>query len=81
MPRTARAIEAGMVYHVLNRGNGRMRLFHKPGDYQAFEQVLSEGLQRYPVELLTYAILPNLGTSSCAPGRTRPWAAGWAGWG
>jgi hypothetical protein len=36
MPRTARAIEAGMVYHVLNRGNGRMRLFHKAEDYDAF---------------------------------------------
>jgi hypothetical protein len=49
MPRTARAIEAGLIYHVLNRGNGRMRLFHKPEDYAAFERVLAEGLQRYPL--------------------------------
>ena len=54
MPRTARAIEAGMIYHVLNRGNGRMRLFHKDDDFHAFERVLAEGLQRYPVDLLTY---------------------------
>ena len=33
-----------------------MRLFHKPGDYAAFEQVLAEGLERYPVELLTYGV-------------------------
>ncbi|MCI0334692.1 MAG: transposase [Planctomycetes bacterium] len=59
MPRTARAIEAGLIYHVLNRGNGRMRLFHKPEDYLAFERVLGEGLQRYPVELLTYCVMPN----------------------
>jgi len=26
MPRTARAIKDGLVYHVINRGNGRMRL-------------------------------------------------------
>ena len=52
MPRTARATEGGMIYHVLNRGNGRMRIFHKPGDFEAFERVLGEGLQRYPVELL-----------------------------
>jgi hypothetical protein len=26
-----------MIYHVLNRGNGRRRLFHKPADYAAFE--------------------------------------------
>lgn len=79
MPRTARAAEAGMVYHVLNRGNGRMRLFHKPGDYEAFEQVLAEGLARYPVELFTYAIMPNhwhlvvRPTSDGALGR-------WMGW-
>ncbi len=36
MPRTARAVEAGMIYHVLNRGKGRMRIFHKPADYDAF---------------------------------------------
>jgi putative transposase len=40
-----------MVYHVLNRGNGRMRIFHKPEDFAAFERVLAEGLDRYPVEL------------------------------
>ena len=59
MPRTARSIEAGMVYHVLNRGNGRMRLFHKDEDYDAFERVLAEGLKRYPVELMTYCLMPN----------------------
>ena len=36
-----------------------MRLFHKAGDYEAFERVLAEGLQRYPVELLTYCLMPN----------------------
>ncbi len=59
MPRTARAIEGGLIYHVLNRGNGRLRLFHKSGDYEAFERVLEEGLQRYPVEMLTYCLMPN----------------------
>lgn len=59
MPRTARSIETDTVYHVLNRGNGRMRLFHKAGDYEAFERVLGEGLERYPVELFTYCVMPN----------------------
>jgi putative transposase len=48
-----------MVYHVLNRGNGRMRIFHKAGDFEAFEQVLADGLSRYPVELFTYCLMPN----------------------
>ena len=36
-----------------------MRLFHKVGDYEAFERVLAEALERYPVELLTYCVMPN----------------------
>ena len=28
-----------------------MRLFHKDGDYEAFERVLVEGFSRYPVDL------------------------------
>jgi putative transposase len=59
MPRTARSTEAGTIYHVLNRGNGRMRIFRKAGDYEAFERVLTEGLDRYAVEVLTYCLMPN----------------------
>ena len=59
MPRTARAAEGGMVYHVLNRGNGRMRIFHKPDDFAAFERVLAEALARYPVELFGYCLMSN----------------------
>jgi hypothetical protein len=36
MPRTARQAPGGTVFHVLNRGVGRMRLFEKDGDYEAF---------------------------------------------
>jgi putative transposase len=57
MPRTARSTEAGMVYHVLNRGNGRMRIFHKDGDYRAFQRVLAEGIERYPVDVFTFCLI------------------------
>ena len=36
-----------------------MRIFHKAGDFAAFEQVLSEAMKRYAVELLTYCLMPN----------------------
>ncbi len=36
-----------------------MNLFHKDADFLAFERVLGEGLKRYPVELLTYCLMPN----------------------
>ena len=79
MPRTARAIEGGMIYHVLNRGNGRMRIFHKPGDYEAFERVLAEGLDRYAVDLLTYCLLPNHWHLVARP-RTNEALGRWMGW-
>jgi putative transposase len=59
MPRTSRAIETGLVYHVLNRGNAGMKIFEEPAEYEAFEQILAEGLRRYPVELFTYCLMPN----------------------
>jgi len=36
-----------------------MRIFHKAGDFEAFERVLAEGMDRYAVELLTYCLMPN----------------------
>jgi REP-associated tyrosine transposase len=59
MPRATRAVEAGVIYHVLNRGNGRMMLFSKDKDFAAFEQVLGQGLERWPVDLLTYCLMGN----------------------
>ncbi len=59
MPRNERRLEAGLVYHVLNRGNGRLHLFRKDDDFEAFERVLAEGLDRYPVDLLTYCLMGN----------------------
>jgi hypothetical protein len=36
MPRIPRAQQAGFIYHVINRENGRATIFHKAQDYQAF---------------------------------------------
>jgi putative transposase len=79
MPRTARSTEAGTIYHVLNRGNGRLRIFHKPGDYKAFEDVLAEGLARYAVKLLTYCLMPNHWHLVVRPG-TDEALGRWMGW-
>jgi hypothetical protein len=34
------------VYHVLNRANGRKRIFKDAGDYKAFEQVMAQACER-----------------------------------
>jgi putative transposase len=47
------------VYHVLNRAVARLPLFEKDADYEAFERVLAEALEKHPTRLLSYCILPN----------------------
>ena len=59
MPRTARAALGGVLYHVLNRGNGRRRVFRKPGDHLAFTNLLVAGQGRAAVEVLAFCLMPN----------------------
>ena len=47
------------MYHVLNRANARLPIFDKPEDYEAFERILTEGVERYDMRLLAYCLLPN----------------------
>ena len=59
MPRPKRKCAGGVVYHVLNRANGRLRIFKKPADFEAFERILAEGLERVPMRLCGYCIMGN----------------------
>jgi putative transposase len=59
MPRTARASVGGMWYHVLNRGNRREPVFHKPGDYDAFVEAMTDAGTRVRIDLLGYCLMPN----------------------
>jgi putative transposase len=59
MPRRARSIVGGYAYHVLNRANGRLRLFKKDADFAAFEAVLAEALERVPLRILGYTLMGN----------------------
>lgn len=59
MGRAPRAPAGNMVYHVLNRANGRMKIFRKPKDYIAFEEVLKEAKKKQPMRILAYCLMPN----------------------
>ena len=59
MPREARKLPDECVYHVLNRGNCRMRIFHKAGDFAAFLKLLEEGRKRSGVRILGYCLMDN----------------------
>jgi putative transposase len=47
------------VYHVWNRGVARLALFEQDADYEAFERVLAEAMQKFPTRLLSYCLMPN----------------------
>ena len=52
---------------------------HKAGDYEAFERVLAEGMERYPVALYTYCLMPNHWHLVVRP-RTGEALGRWLGW-
>jgi putative transposase len=59
MPRPLRTAPGGFVYHVLNRANGKRRIFEHDRDYLAFEHVLAEVQDRIPMRILAWCVMPN----------------------
>lgn len=59
MPRHRRAAPAGYPQHVLNRGNERAAIFHKPADYEAFLAILADGLKRVAIQILAFCLMRN----------------------
>ena len=59
MGRAPRADEADGIYHALNRGNARHDIFFKDSDFEAFEGIVSEALEKFPVDLIAYQWMSN----------------------
>jgi putative transposase len=59
MPRRPRTATGGFIYHVLNHAVARGTVFHKDGDYAAFERVLRQAKDKMPMRLLDYCLMPN----------------------
>lgn len=59
MPRVARGLADGLIYHIINRGNGRQQVFHTDGDYRAFVDLMTEAGERHPVKMLAWCLMPN----------------------
>jgi putative transposase len=59
MPRIARADASGLWCHVLNRGNGRQRIFHDVDDYAGFLRLVGQAGQRASVRVLGFCLMPN----------------------
>jgi putative transposase len=48
-----------MLFHVLNRGVGRMRIFGAKKDYEAFQRVVGQTLRVAPMRICAYCWMPN----------------------
>ena len=60
MPRKPRVSRGGIAYHVMNRGNNRDAIFHKPADYDAFIAILSRVRETEAgVRVLGFCLMPN----------------------
>jgi putative transposase len=59
MGRLPRAIEDGLVYHALNRGNNRAAVFANDDDHVAFLQALAATKERHPFRLLGYCLMTD----------------------
>ena len=55
----SRADAACEIYHALNCGNAENSIFFKDADYEAFERIVAEALELYPVELFAYQWMGN----------------------
>jgi putative transposase len=59
MGRPLRPVADGLVYHALNRGNNRARVFFGAADYRAFLRALAQTQLRYPFRLYGYCLMTN----------------------
>lgn len=59
MGRAPRSPIGNIIYHVINRANGRLPIFNKPQDYLAFEKILEEARDKFPMRILAYCLMPN----------------------
>ncbi|MDP3645820.1 MAG: transposase [bacterium] len=59
MARPLRVDIGDLVYHVINRSNGRLTIFENKEQYQDFEYLLTEMKELYDMQILAYVIMPN----------------------
>jgi putative transposase len=44
---------------VINRGNDRQKVFRKQADYQSFTDMMAEAVERLPMRVLSWSLMPN----------------------
>ncbi|MCF7956925.1 MAG: transposase [Phycisphaerae bacterium] len=59
MPRIKRITKGNVVYHVMNRAVGKLKIFKRRQDFELFEEVLAQGVERFKMRLCAYCIMTD----------------------
>ena len=59
MGRAPRVDISNHIFHVINRANSRLKIFHNQRDYQHFESLLEEAAKRSDMRIIAYVVMPN----------------------
>src|SRR5512145_594685 len=59
MARRPRVFAAGVLYHVIARGNQRQKTFTSDSDYRAYIERLARYRKKYDYKLHAYCLMPN----------------------
>ena len=59
MPREPRLLLSQSYYHVMTRGNNKMRIFQTHDDYQSFYELMTRFKADRPFDLCQPTLMPN----------------------
>ena len=59
MPRKARYILPGAIYHILSRGNNRQNVFRESTDHEKFLEILKEHTDKSGIKVYHYVVMGN----------------------
>jgi len=59
MGRAPRVDFKDYFYHIINRANARQKIFDSKEDYQLFEKILEDAVEKYDMRIVSYCIMPN----------------------
>ncbi len=59
MPRPLRNDYADCIYHVMNRSASKQQIFKTDRDYYDFIEIIKKAIERSPVKIYSYCIMPN----------------------
>ncbi len=59
MARHPRVLGAGLLYHVIARGNRQLDIFLRPRDYHAYLERLAKYRNKFKLTLYAYCLMPN----------------------